>query len=91
MSDQAEGFLAHAQFANLPAKIMLRDNDVKYPPGFDKVLKSAGLSVPKMPAHAPNLRAHVERVLQTLQREALNRLAVVSERHLNIINRNLKD
>jgi putative transposase len=91
VSEQAEGFLAHAQSANLPVTIMLRDNDVKYLPGFDMVLKSAGLDVPKMPVRAPNLRAHVERVIQTLQHEALDRMVVVSERHLNFINRHLQD
>ena len=67
-----------------------RDNDVKYPPGFNAVLKSAGLEVPKMPVRAPNLRAHVERVIQTIQIEALDGLVVVSERHLNLINRSLE-
>lgn len=45
---QSEGFLAHAQSANLPATIMVRGNDVKYPPEFDTVLKSAGLEVLRM-------------------------------------------
>ena len=91
VSEQAESFLAHAHSTNLPTTIMLRDNDVKYPPGFDTVLKAAGLDVPKMPVRAPNLRAHVERVIQTLQHEALDRLVIVSERHLNFINRHLQD
>ena len=49
VTDQAEGFLADAEAAHLPATIMVRDNDVKYPPGFDAILQSAGLEVPKMP------------------------------------------
>ena len=89
--EQAESFLAHAHSTNLPATIMLRDNDVKYPPEFDTVLKSAGLDVPKMPVRSPNLRAHVERVIQTLQHEALDRVVVVSERHLNVITRHLQN
>ena len=72
VSEQAEGFLAHAQSANLPATIMQRDNDVIYPPQFDTVLKSAGLEVPRMPVRTPNLRAHVERVIQTLQHETFD-------------------
>lgn len=35
---------------------------------------------------SPNL-PHVERVIQTLQHDALNRLVVISERHLNIVTR----
>ena len=91
VTSQAEGFLSHAQSEHLPATIMLRDNDVKYPPGFDAVLRSAGLEVPKMPVRAPNLRAHVERVIQTIQIEALDGLLVVSEQHLNLINRDLQN
>ena len=91
MSEQAKGFLAHAQSANHLATIMLRDNDVKYPPVFDTVLKSAGIEVPRMPVRAPNLRAHVERVIQTLQHDALDRLVVISERHLNYITYLLQD
>ena len=91
MSEQAEGFLVNARTADLPATIMLRDNDVKYSPGFDAVLKAAGLDDPRMPVRAPNLRAHVDRVIQTLQHEALDRVVVVSERHLNVITRHLQD
>ena len=91
VTQQAEGILAHAKTEHLPATIMLRDNDVKYPPDFDAVLKSAGLDVPKMPVRSPNLRAHVERVIQTLQHEALDGLVVVSERHLNLINHSLEN
>ena len=58
VNQQAEGFLSHAQSANLPPTIMLRDNDVKNPTEFDTELKSAVLDVHKIPVHAPNLRAH---------------------------------
>ena len=33
----------------LPMTILLRDNDVKYPPAFDEVFRDAGVTVPKMP------------------------------------------
>ena len=44
-----------------------------------------GVTVPKMPPRAPNLRAHVERVIQTLQNEVLNGLVILNERHFNHI------
>ena len=90
VSEQANNVLAHAQSENLPITIVLRDNDVKYPPQFDETLRVAGVDVPKMPVQSPNLRPHVERVIQTLQTEALDGLVIVSERHLNHINRELK-
>jgi putative transposase len=36
-----------------------------------------------MPPRAPNLRAHVERVIQTIQSEVLDSLIVTGERHFN--------
>ncbi len=38
-----------------------------------------------MPPRAPNLRAHVERVIQTIQSDVLDSLIVINERHLNPI------
>ena len=67
VTQQAERFQQHAKIADLPLTILLRDNDVKYPPAFDEVFRKANIKVPKMPPRAPNLRAHVERVIQTIQ------------------------
>lgn len=64
---------------------LLRDNDVKYPPAFDEVFRSAGVEVPKMPPRDPNLRPHVERVIQTIQSEVLDGMVIVGEKHLNHI------
>ena len=75
----------HAKLADLPLTILMRDKDVKYPPTFDEVFRQAGVEVPKMPPRAPNLRAHVERVIQTIQHEVLDGLIVINERHLNHI------
>ena len=68
-----------------PTGFLLRDNDMKYPPAFDEVFRQAGVTVPKMPPRAPNLRAHVERVIQTIQSEVLDSLIVTGERHFNHI------
>jgi hypothetical protein len=38
-----------------------------------------------MPPRAPNLRPHVERVIQTIQSEVLDGLIVTGERHFNHI------
>ena len=42
-----------------------------------------------MLVRSPNLQAHVERVIQTIQHEALDGLVAFSERHLDSINRSL--
>jgi putative transposase len=65
----------------------MRDNDGKYAAQFDEVLKSGGAKIKRNTPWSPNLRAHVERVIQTLKQEVLNHFVVVGERHLNHINR----
>ena len=85
VTQQAERFHQHSKVADLPLTILLRDNDVKYTPGFNEVFRKAGVTVPKMPPRAPNLRAHVERVIQTIQSEILDGMVLVGERHFNHI------
>lgn len=77
----------HAEDVELAPKYVLRDNDVKYRPEFDKVFESSDAEVKRNPPASPNPRAHVERLIQTYQLECLDKFVVVSERHLNVINR----
>ncbi|RLS54726.1 MAG: hypothetical protein DWH91_11100 [Planctomycetota bacterium] len=87
VTQQGERFMTHATasdfFHSSPrgrgagkvgtlTHFLLRDNDVRYPPAFDEVFRQAGVTVPKMPPRTPNLRAHVERVIQTIQSEILD-------------------
>lgn len=44
-----------------------------------------------MPPRAPNLRAHVERVIQTIKHEVLDSLIVIGERHCNHILTTIQD
>ena len=84
---QARNFLMHADDVELPPQYVLRDNDAKYTVAFDEVFKSIDAEVVKNTPQSPNLRAHVERIIQTHQVECLDRFVIVSERHLNVINR----
>jgi hypothetical protein len=54
----------------------MRDNDGKYSAQFDGVLKSGGASIKRNTPWSPNLRAHVERVIQTLNQEVLDHFVV---------------
>jgi putative transposase len=85
VTQQAERFHQHAKLADLPLTILMRDNDVKYSPNFDEVFRQANVEVPKMPPRAPNLRAHVERVIQAIQMEVLDAMLILNERNLNHI------
>lgn len=84
---QARNFLMHAEDVELAPKYVMRDNDVKYTPQYDEVFKASDAKVVKNTPWSPNLRAHVERFIQTLQLDCLDRFVVVNERHLNLINR----
>lgn len=83
---QARNFLMHAEDVMLPPKYVLRDNDGKYTTQYDDVFESNGSEVVKTTPMSPNLRAHVERIIQTLKFECLDKFVIVSERHLNVIN-----
>ena len=91
VTQQAERFQQHAKVADIPLTILLRDNDVKYPPAFDEVFRQVGVQIPKMPPRAPNLRAHVERVIQTIKHEVLNAFIVTGEQHFNHILKSAQD
>jgi len=79
--------LMHAEDVELPPQYVLRDNDAKYTVAFDEVFKSINAEVVKNTPQSPNLRAHVERFIQTQQVDCLDRFFVVSEWHLNVVNR----
>lgn len=80
----------HTEDVMLIPKYLLRDNDGKYTTQFDEAFESSGAEVVKTTPMSPNLRAHVERFIQTLTFECLDRFVIVSERHLNVINQELQ-
>jgi putative transposase len=66
----------------LPATHLLIDHDAKFVSGFDAVFAADGTEVKRVGPQAPNLNAHVERVIQTLRVELLDHFVVGGERHL---------
>jgi transposase InsO family protein len=75
----------HTEDVELMPTIIMRDNDSNYHTGFDDVLRSAGAKIKRSTPRSPNLRAHVERFIQTLKFEALDKFVIVARRHLNHI------
>ncbi len=86
VAQQGRNFLMHAEDVELTPEIVMRDNDQKYREEFDQVFQSAGVEIKRNAYRAPNLRAHVERFIQTLKFEALDKFVIVARRHLNYIN-----
>jgi putative transposase len=90
VSQQALNFLMECEDETQPTRFVMRDRDVKYTEGFDEVFKASGIQVLKNTPQSPNLRAHVERFVQTLKVECLGHFVIVAERHLNYICREFR-
>jgi transposase InsO family protein len=73
------GFLAQHGITHL-----IRDNDGKYPPAFERILLTAGVESVFSPVAAPNANAHCERFIKSLQDECLDRLWFVGEKALRL-------
>jgi putative transposase len=87
VSQQAKNFLMDAEDLELAPKYVMRDNDTKFTAQFDEVFKTSGVEVKRTVPFSPNLRAHVERFIQSLKQECLDKFVIVAERHLNYVNR----
>jgi len=85
VSQQAKNFLMAAEDLDLAPTYVMRDNDTKFTAQFDAVVESSGVTIKRTVPLSPNLRAHVERFIQSLKVECLDRFVIVGERHLNYI------
>ncbi|QDT33926.1 integrase core domain-containing protein [Thalassoglobus polymorphus] len=85
VSQQAKNFLMEAEDMDLTPKMVMRDNDTKFISQFDMVFKASGAKIKRNTPLSPNLRAHVERFIQSLKHECLDKFMIVAQRHLNHI------
>ena len=85
VSQQARNFRMDAEDLDLPAKMVMRDNDTKFSKQFDAVFEECGTRIKRNTPCSPNLRAHVERFIQTLKVECLDNFVIVAQRHLNYV------
>jgi putative transposase len=83
VSQQAKNFLMDAEDLELAPKYVMRDNDTKLTAQFDEVFKTSGAEIKRNTPLSPNLRAHVERFIQSLKHECLDKFVIVAQRHLN--------
>jgi len=68
--------------AGCRAKYLIRDRDGKFPPLFDIILASAGITVVFTGVHVPRMNAIMERWVQTCRRELLDRTLIWNHRQL---------
>jgi putative transposase len=66
-------------------RFLIRDNDGKYGPCFDRLAAASGIRVLRTPVRAPRANATCERFLGSVRRECLDHLLVLGEAHLRRI------
>jgi putative transposase len=65
-----------------PFRFLIHDRDTKFSHAFDEVLRSEGIKVIRTPVQAPNANAYAERWIRTLRTDCLDRILILSRRHL---------
>ena len=83
MAVQAETFTKHANGVGLPAGPVVRDRDAKYSRGFDAALAAGGARAVVTPIRAPNTNAYVERFVQAIQQECLDKFIAFGPEHVD--------
>lgn len=91
VSHQAAQFAVRARASGGTCRVLLRDNDSKFGEAFDSALRAASATPVRLPHLAPNLNAHVERLIQTIQCECLDRFIAIGTGHLDHLVREFVD
>ena len=80
MTQQARNFVIAERLDDI--RLLIRDRDAKFSGPFDEVLRTEGLTVVKTPVRAPKANAFAERWVGTVRGECLDRMLILSRRHL---------
>jgi putative transposase len=73
--DAEDGFLVGMRY-------LLMDRDPLYTTAFRELLRSAGVTLIRLPPSSPNLNAYAERFVRSIKGECLGKLVLLSENHL---------
>ncbi|MBY0307973.1 MAG: integrase core domain-containing protein [Phycisphaerales bacterium] len=85
-TEVARGFIASLPKGTAKPRLLLRDRDDKFAAGdgaFGRALAKAGIKAVRLPHRSPNLNAHVERLIQSIQVECLDHFVILGTRHLD--------
>jgi putative transposase len=65
-----------------PIRLLIHDNDGKFPSAFDTVFQAEGITIIHTPVRAPNANAYAERWVRSIRHECLDKLIILDEAHL---------
>jgi len=88
VSASPDGLWTAQQFRNLAIvsdeapRCLIHDRDDKFTAHADALLASTATGIVRLPARSPDLNRHIERCIRTLREECLDRIIILSERHL---------
>ncbi|TJZ97890.1 integrase core domain-containing protein [Actinacidiphila oryziradicis] len=82
VTQAAKNLVMDLEDAGAKARYMIRDRDGKFPELFDQVLAGAGIQVVLSGVRMPRMNSIMERWVQTLRHELLDRTLIWNERHL---------
>ncbi|MGC4004054.1 MAG: integrase core domain-containing protein [Pirellulales bacterium] len=82
VASEAETFVDEARGEDLPITLVQRDRDSKFRESFESTLRSRRVQVIVGAYRSPNTNAYVERFIQTIQQDCLDRFVVYGERQM---------
>ena len=68
-----------------PLRFLVHDRDHRFGGPFDEVFKAEGVEIIRTPWRAPRANAYAERFARTVRTECLDRIFILSERHLESV------
>ncbi len=82
---QGEAFVKVARSGGLSVGQLMHDRDTKFTKEFDRIMQRLRVKVKHTAFRSPNTNAYIERFVQSLQQECLDKFVVFGERHCDVL------
>ena len=82
---QGEAFVKEARSSGLTVGQLMHDRDTKFTKEFDRTIKRLPAKVKHTVSWSPNTNAFVERFIQSLQQECIDKFLVFGEQHCDVL------